>query len=270
MFWQLLETTKTTASTDAQSKSKQPSFLRRYVTMFTRSSNLFMVCIMLAVLIAGCSGENPVETELNSNQAVLAPANANAPIILSVPDEDPGPPWYANFAGDLSTYGRFIPNDGEWAGIMFYRPPECVPQNFNLLDLYDFPGAYECPFTVEGESWWHDLDSGPFRVHLQEGEGGVPIYFVKMSELETAIADNFLNIDELSNLPSLLIGNASFLQWIIRNSWQAPGRSFGNEVFTANGNLEDGRSFQFHYNEKGVYIDDQLVHLFPNVEIVFH
>jgi len=66
MFWQLLETTKTTASIDAQSKSKQPSFLRRYITMFSRRSNLFMalggevgvwrsqratiVCIMLIVI----------------------------------------------------------------------------------------------------------------------------------------------------------------------------------------------------------------------------
>jgi len=50
MFWQLLETTKMTASRDAQSKSQQPSFLRRYVTMFTRSSNLFISCIMLIVI----------------------------------------------------------------------------------------------------------------------------------------------------------------------------------------------------------------------------
>ena len=49
MFWQLLETTKTTASIDAQSKSK-PQFFRRYVTMFSRSSNLFIACIMLIVI----------------------------------------------------------------------------------------------------------------------------------------------------------------------------------------------------------------------------
>jgi len=74
-----------------------------------------MFCIKFAaLLIAGCSGEDPVETELTSNPAVLARApGANAPVILSVPEEDPGPPWYANFAGDISPYGRFIPNDGE-------------------------------------------------------------------------------------------------------------------------------------------------------------
>jgi len=42
MFWKLLETMATTASRDAQSKSKQSSFLRRYVIMFSRRSNLFM------------------------------------------------------------------------------------------------------------------------------------------------------------------------------------------------------------------------------------
>jgi len=50
VFWQLLETTKTTASTDAQSKFKQPSFFRRYVTMFSRRSNLFIICITLIVM----------------------------------------------------------------------------------------------------------------------------------------------------------------------------------------------------------------------------
>jgi hypothetical protein len=50
MFWQLLETIATTASRDAQSKSK-PQFFRRYVTMFSRrSSNLFIACIMLIVI----------------------------------------------------------------------------------------------------------------------------------------------------------------------------------------------------------------------------
>jgi len=50
MFWKLIETTKTTASIDAQSKSEQPQFSRRYVTMFSRISNLFIVCIMLIVV----------------------------------------------------------------------------------------------------------------------------------------------------------------------------------------------------------------------------
>ena len=53
-----------------------------------------MFCItFVALLIAGCSGEDPVETELTSNPAVLARApGANAPVILSVPEEDPGIP----------------------------------------------------------------------------------------------------------------------------------------------------------------------------------
>jgi hypothetical protein len=238
-----------------------------------------IVGIMLALLIAGCSGENPVETELNSNLAGLAqapPAHSSAPLILTFHEEDPGPPYYANFAGDVSTYGRFIPNDGEWAGIMFFYPPKCVPQDFNLLERTD-PRASDCrPVTVKTKLWFDPdtfPDAPPLQIHTQEGEGGVPIYFVKMSNLETAMDDDFLNIDELHELQetdSLLIGNASFLQWITHNSYQAPGRSFGNEQFTAKGNLEDGRSFQFHYNEEGFDIDGQLTHIFPNVEIIFN
>jgi hypothetical protein len=223
-----------------------------------------MFCItFVALLIAGCSGEGPVETELTSNPAVLAKApGANAPVIVSFPDEGTGPPCYANFGGD------FIPNDGEWTSIVFMRLPGCVPQNFNLLDMYDPPAAFGCPLTVEGETWWHDLaDPFPFQIHLK-GSGAVPVYFVKMSDLETAMADDFMNMDELESLPSLLIGNASFLQCITHNSNQG-NRSFGNEECTAKGNLEDGRSFLFHYNEKGVYIDDHLVHIFSNVEIKF-
>jgi hypothetical protein len=32
----------------------------------------------------------------------------------------------------------------EWAAIAFYRPPACVPDDFNLLDFFD-PNAMDCP-----------------------------------------------------------------------------------------------------------------------------
>jgi hypothetical protein len=43
--------------------------------------------------------------------------------------------------GDLLFYARiepgFVVHTDDWATIVLYRPRECVPDDFNLLDFYD-------------------------------------------------------------------------------------------------------------------------------------
>jgi len=123
----------------------------------------------------------------------------------------------------------------------------------------------EDALTVEGEAWWHDVSAPPpFQTH-ERGLGAVPVYFVRWSELEGAIADDVLTIGELETLPSLLIGEASFLEHITHNTNQPTNH--GHETLVSRGLLEDGRSFEFRYNEK--FLPETGEHVFPNVKIEF-
>jgi hypothetical protein len=185
---------------------------------------------------------------------------SSAPVILRFPADQPGPRFYALF-------GRgFMPNDNGWVGIVFVRSPSCIPSGFNLLDWFDSPPtAWACTLTIEGEAWWHDVAvPPPFQTH-ERGTGAVPVYFVRLSELQAAIADDVITIGELESLPSLLIGKASFLEHITHNTNQPTNH--GHETLVSRGLLEDGRSFEFRYNEK--FLPESNEHVFPNVKIEF-
>lgn len=220
-----------------------------------------LICSFLSFLLCACA--NDVLTGPRADRALPSAASAaesSAPIILRFPGEQPGPRYYALF-------GRgFAPNDNGWAGIVFVRSPSCVPAGFNLLDWFDSPAtAWACELTVEGEAWWHDVSAPPpFQQH-ERGLGAVPVYFVRWSELQAAIADDVVTIGELEGLPSLLIGEASFLEHIVHNTNQPTNH--GHETLVARGVLEDGRSFEFRYNEK--FLPETDEHVFPNVKIEF-
>ena len=182
---------------------------------------------------------------------------AEAQIHLQIP-EDRQPPIYA-------TLDRgFMPHTEEWAVVIFYRTPECVPADFNLLDFFDPPPRpFLCPLHIEGHSNWRSVDDPfPADSHLQ-GTGAVPLWFVRWPELQAAVADDKLTVAELSALPSLLIGSASVFNHSVRNSIR--GQRGGNEALVASGTLTDGRWFQVEYTEK--FREGE--HLFPHIRIDF-
>ena len=182
---------------------------------------------------------------------------ARAQVHRQIP-EDQQPPYYA-------TIDRgFMPHTEEWAVVIFYRTPECVPADFNLLDFFDPPPRpFLCALQIEGHSNWRSVDDPfPADIHLQ-GTGAVPLWFVRWPELQAAVADDKLTVAELSALPSLLIGSASFFNHSIRNSIR--GQRGGNEALVASGTLTDGRSFQVEYTEK--FREGE--HLFPHIRIDF-
>ena len=186
-------------------------------------------------------------------------AQNSAPIILRFPSEQPGPRYYALFGQG------FTPNDNGWVGIVFIRSPQCVPAGFNLLDEINPPTAWACDLTVEGTEWWHDVSTPPpYQTH-ERGMGAVPIYFVALSELQAGTADGVLTIGELKSLPSLVIGYATFFHHIVHNTNQPTNH--GHETLVAHGELTDGRTFQFRYNEK--FLPETGEHVFPNVKISF-
>ena len=98
--------------------------------------------------------------------------------------------------------------DGEWVAIPFWRPPDLIPDDFNLLDTFD-PGAIGLPLLVEG--FLRLRESGPPAWEAR-GLGELPFWFVSVSDFEAAAADGELTIVELSALASLVTGTADFYQ----------------------------------------------------------
>jgi hypothetical protein len=210
---------------------------RRKENIMQARTPLMATAVMLAVL------------------AVSAPAQAQ--VHLRVPD-DIQPPLYAALERE------FLPHTDEWAVVVFYRSPECIPNDFNLLDFLDFSGRpFSCDLHIEGRSTWVSLDDPYPAAQFYRGTGAVPVWFVRWSELQNAVADDVLTIGELAALPSLIIGSASFFLESIRNDIR--GQRGGNEALVAAGTLADGRSFFFEMTEK--FRDG--VHLFPHITVQF-
>jgi hypothetical protein len=149
--------------------------------------------------------------------------------------------------GDLPFYARLghedIYHTDDWAAIVFYRPPACIPEDFNLLDFFDIPRVFDCnPPTTDGFAiWGHGpgIDSAPMLVELH-GLGAVPVWFVRWPALQAALADDVVTIAELASLQPL-VGSASSYHETLRPSEAV---TVSTITFNARGTLTDGRSFQ--------------------------
>ncbi len=160
------------------------------------------------------------------------------------PDSGGGIPAYAPLIQRLANGDVVVPNDGEWAAITFYRDPACVPPDFDLLNLFD-PRALGCTLTVEGFEIWRNGpgtgDLGPIQ-SISHGLGAVPIWFVKLSDLEAAISDGSLTVGELEGLSTLRKGSAIFFK-----ATQHPldVANVTHIEISARGVLRDGGQFQY-------------------------
>jgi hypothetical protein len=150
--------------------------------------------------------------------------------------------------GAVPFYARLerggIYHTDDWAGIVFYRPPMCIPEDFNLLDFFDIPRVFDCnPPTTDGFAIWEHgpgIDAAPLLVELH-GLGAVPVWFVRWPALQAAIADDTLTIGELVSLQPL-VGSATAYQETLRPTGEVKASTF---ELNARGWLVGGRSFQF-------------------------
>jgi len=152
--------------------------------------------------------------------------------------ESPGPPFYARIQAG------FVPTNGEWAAVAFYRDPACVPEDFNLLAMFN-TAALACPRYVTCTEIWNDRKVGPLYVQLL-GLEPVPIWFVSWAELEAAMVDGVLTVGELADLPSVLVGYATFYN---EEQHPYPAIQQCHSSAVASGCLEDGRRFQYEMVE---------------------
>ena len=166
-----------------------------------------------------------------------------------------------NTSAELPFYARIglgeTYQDGTWAAIAFYRPPECVRTDFNLLDFFDIPGAFACNSTEPYVVGFAVLKNGvPIQSRLQlnpnlQGlpqDDQMPIWFVLWAELEPAIADGNLTIGDLEALPSLLIGTATTYTETLHPFGFAQQTMIS---IVTSGFLEDGRKFSFQATGTG-------------------
>lgn len=168
------------------------------------------------------------------------------PASAAVRDPDGGQvPFYARIEP-----GGFAVSDGDTTLVYFYRPPACIPADFNLLEFFDFPGpsgpgALGCqPATTEGHAIWETgilVDAAPFFSKLK-GLGAVPVWFVDTGDYHNAISDGELTIGELDGLDPLK-GNASHLNEVLRPQ---EVENITMLIVELAGELEDGTPFRAH------------------------
>ena len=178
-----------------------------------------------------------------------SPAASRADIRLSVPKEIQ-PSAYTSPNG-LSSFLPGVIHDGEWAAIPFYRPPECVPLGFNLLDWFDGSmAAIDCPFLLEGFGIWPGTEpTGLPKATQLRGRGAVPVWFVKTVDLAEAMSDGELTILELASLRfAAQLGQRAYMR---NGHWDGPHPN-SHSTIVASGTLEDGRSFRFYAIEIGL------------------
>ncbi len=169
-----------------------------------------------------------------------------AQVRTEIPTEDPGPPFYARIER-RAAHTRIAPHTEEWAAIVFYRSPACVPPDFNLMDLFHVPQAFGCALTIDGFEIWRNgpppIDFAPMMAVFR-GTGSVPIWFVSWPELQAAVADDDLTLMELMAMDSLIIGSADHFHETLHPT---DGAVNPRIVISAKGTLADGRSFHLQH-----------------------
>ncbi len=219
--------------------------------MLRRSSSL----LAIAAALVACAGEpTTVHMPLGESPGNLGsagPWQAVGPAApdgsgltrRTIPGEDPGPPIYARVSSILD---QFFHHDGLLA-ILFYRPPDCVPAEFNLLLLFhpptgpEAPGAFGCPLLTSGFLLIEgDAPLGTFPRQAVMSGSAVPIWFVDWATFRDAAADGVVTLDELRAMEPLRGTAHRFRETLMPR----PGEH--KVILDAAGTLEDGRSFQLH------------------------
>ena len=164
---------------------------------------------------------------------------------------DPGPPFYAR-TNDVT---QSVFHDDEWAAILFYRDPGCVPAAFNLVQFFDAPAAFGCAPTTQGSSLWQgEAFRGAPKIAAASDAGPVPVWFVPMDSMSQALQDGVLTIGELAALDGLLVGYAEQFNETLHPHPLPPELGGGGHpnpklILTAYGQLEDGRQFNLHITQ---------------------
>jgi hypothetical protein len=158
------------------------------------------------------------------------------------------PPFYTSGGGPalMQDGSLFSVNDGEWAVIPFYRDPLGAPAGFDLLHDFD-PDFAESTLHVTGDIQL--TDDGNLRMARATGTGAVPIWFIRLDELEALAADGGLTVDELLGAESLVVGTATQYREVNHIYGVHP---VSHLTYVASGTLEGGGTFDLRAVEVGL------------------
>lgn len=210
----------------------------------------FAVLVSLTALLGGCATENVAESappEVPTAAALVAAAESGGMVRVAFPAENPGIPAYAR----LGLPSAQLFHDASWLVVPFYRNPEMIRGDFNLLSLFDFsgpdgPGAFGVPLTVSG-FYMIERDAAPTdfpRVVVTRGTD-VPVWFVSWPAFDAAGADGVVSMDDLRAMNPVQ-GVASTLEETLR-----PRVDEHLVVLDAKGRTTDGRAFSVHVTHVG-------------------
>jgi hypothetical protein len=241
--------------------------MKRKLTM--SKVQTFVLLALFSLLLVGCGGNEAVDVSANNKEddepaATTPPETENSvdsvieesgePVVIENGD---GPPFYARF-GENELF-----SDGDQVVVVFYRPPGCIPADFNLNQFFHMPseegpGAFACaPLTVSVIETWQTApgeDPAPL-VAESAGLGAVPVWFFSAEDMNQAMNDNVVTIGELEALASRQVGTATTFRELLH-----PGQSNENPLiqFTAEGTLEDDRSFVVDVSQGVVETADHI------------
>jgi hypothetical protein len=182
----------------------------------------------------------------------LASLGVQAELRLEIPTETFGPPFYARLEFP-HVDPDLIPNNGQWAALVMYRHSDCIPDDFNLLEIFDVPAAFDCPLNnFVGYEVYENapgVDPAPIRSRLTAA-GSVPVWFVHLADFEQAASDGVITIADFEAMPSLRIASADFYDELLRPSQSNPA---GFIHITARGSFENGDQFRLTYTINGAF-----------------
>jgi hypothetical protein len=209
------------------------------------------ILLGLAVLATACERTPTAPDDLMSvAPEAMMMKGAGAGLVRTVfpTPADPGQPFYARI---IPIPPHVFVVDG-WAVIPFYRDPDCVPPDFDLLTFFHGAAAFACTPMTEGMNLWR---SEPFlgapMISQSRGTGAVPFWIIPAAAVLDAMQDGKLPMAELAGLPGRLTGTATHFQELLQPHPLPPGAGGGGHPnpsihMVALGTLDDGRRFQFN------------------------
>lgn len=123
------------------------------------------------------------------------------PVAVNAADRVVIDEWDTNHAFS-PMYARIMDNGvSDYVPIVFYRNPECVRADFDLLYVFDVPAAFFClPLTMEGFSIFEDAANIPLGVPPFQAKfsgDAVPMAFVDR-DTYNVIATDGLTMDDFT------------------------------------------------------------------------
>jgi hypothetical protein len=137
------------------------------------SGQTLSLLLPLSLLVGACDSPSAVAPSSEAESPLLSKSGGLYRV------ESPMFPFYTR-TETPSEVGGFGYRTDDWAAIVFYRDPSCVPADFNLFQFYDFDfgRVFSCPPTIDGFSL-HVESQGvtPPKTSNLTGNA-VPIWFV--------------------------------------------------------------------------------------------